>query len=335
MNWNNIYKSWLFIVILLIGFSCKNKSTTESGNKKDPIAKITEDIQKDSKNSELYNRRAILYLHANQINNAYSDINKAIELNDKNSDFYITLSDIYFAEGKVNKCKDALDKALDVNTQSVEALLKLSELHLYLKEYAELHKNADKAIEINKNASQAYFIKGFAYKETNDSSNAVKYFLKTIELDPENYNAFMQLGLMFSSKRNKLAIDYLNNALNINPKSIEAHYALGMYYQENGKPDEAIKTYKNIIAIEPFNKDAYYNLGYIYIEYKHNYEEAVKHFTKVIEIDNNYAEAYYNRGYAYELLKEFTKARNDYKKASDIKINYQRAVDGLNRLDKR
>ncbi|NVN95371.1 MAG: tetratricopeptide repeat protein [Bacteroidetes bacterium] len=88
-----------------------------------------------------------------------------------------------------------------------------------------------------------------------------------------------------------------------------------MFQQENGNPDAAIKAYKNIIAIDPKYKQAYFNIGFVYLEYKHVYNEALKSFTDAITVDKNYAEAYYNRGYTYELMKETDKARSDFKMA--------------------
>ena len=326
----------LIIITLSTFLSCKNKKNEVSNKNKqsDPIALVSEEIKKDENNPDLYNKRAKLYLLSNQTNTALNDINKAILLDKDKPDFYLTLSDIYFATIQIEKSKEAINKALSLNSNNPDAYLKLAELNLYLKQYDETQKNADKAIEIEKNTSQAYFIKGYAYKENGDSTKAVTQFLKTIEVNPDHFEAYMQLGLMFSNRNNKIAIDYLNSALNLNPKSIEANYALGMFLQENGKQDEAIKAYKNIISINPSYREAYYNIGYIYLEYKKDFKEALNYFGDAIKTDNEYAEAFYNRGYTYELLKDYKNARNDYKKAIDLKHNYQKAIEAMNRLDK-
>jgi Tfp pilus assembly protein PilF len=63
------------------------------------------------------------------------------------------------------------------------------------------------------------------------------------------------------------------------------------------------------------------------------YDVAAKHFTDAINIDKNYAEAWYNRGYCYELMGDVMHAKSDYQQAIMIKANYQRAIDGLNRVD--
>ena len=327
----------IITILSIFIFACSHKSENKNAETKaiDPIAAITEEIKKDDDNANLYNKRAKLYIAASQINNALSDINKAIQIDDKNTDYYLTLSDIYFATVQIDKCKEAIEKAIKIDDKKADAFLKLAELNLYLKKYDETHKNADKAISIDNNSAQSFFIKGFAYKENGDSTKAVANFIKATTLNPEHYDAFMQLGLMFSRRNNKLAVDYFNSALNLKPKSIEAYYALAMFQQENGKADEATKAYKSILSINPSYKEAYFNLGYIQLEIKKNYPEALKYFSDAIKTDNEFAEAYYNRGYTYELMKEFESARADYKKARDLKVNYQKAIDGLNRLDKK
>ncbi|MFZ4399209.1 MAG: tetratricopeptide repeat protein [Bacteroidales bacterium] len=334
----SIKKIILLLFITLAFVSC-NSTTTKKENtnnsQEDQITLLTEKISKNGNDAELYNSRAKLYLAANKTNDALADISKAIQIDEKKYGYFITLSDVYLAMNKVEKCQDALAKALSLSPQSAETYVKFAELNLYLKKYEETHKYADKAIEIQELSPKAFFIKGFAYKEAGDSSKAVRNFMKTIEIEPEYYDAYMQLGLMFSNRKNKNAIDYFNSALNLKPKSIEAYYALGMFQQENGNPDAAIKAYKYIIAIDPKYKQAYYNIGYVYLEYKQAYHEAIKSFTEAINADNNYAEAYYNRGYTYELMNDYDKARIDFKKAIQLKTNYTKAIEGMNRLDKK
>ncbi len=332
----NIRKIGLVFLLMLAILSCKDNQKKEGKNNQiDQLAVISEKIQKDPNNAILYHSRAKLYIEKKEINQALGDINKAIQLNDNKPEFYLTLSDIFFAMVEISKSKDALLKAISLDNQNIEAYLKLAELNLYLKQYDETFKYTDKVIEIEKLSAKAYFIKGFASKEKGDTSKAVSNFLKSIEMNPDYYDAFMQLGLLFSIKKNKIAKDYLNSALNLKPNSIEAHYALGMFNQETGNYSDAIKSYENIIALDKNYKEAYYNIGFINLVYLHNYKKAIDYFTLSISIDKAYAEAYYNRGYAYEMSNDITNARADYKIAIDLRANYDKPIEGLNRIDKK
>jgi len=151
--------------------------------------------------------------------------------------------------------------------------------------------------------------------------------------DKGYYDAYIYLGNIYAAKKQNLAVDYYNNALNINPQSIEAFYNLGLFYQETGQVDEAVEAYNNLLKIDPDYKFALYNLGFINLVYIKDFERSVQYFTRTIELDQKYFEAYYNRGYAYELMGMLNEARWDYQKTLELEINYPRAIEGLNRLD--
>ena len=326
------------IISLLILFACGNHQSTEQGIANTDslpvnLAEITKKIEADPQNAELYNQRAIMYLDRKETDKALTDINKAITIDSKNSLYLRTLSDIYFATGKLRNCQEALNKAIEMNPDDAEAVLKLAELYYYLKDYKKTFEFADNALKIDKLNAKADFIKGMAYKDLGDTAKAVRSFQIAVEKDQEYFHAYMQLGLMYSVKHNPLAIDYFNNALNINPQSTEALYSLALFYQENNEYNKAIEKYTTILQLDPKNKYAHYNLGYIHLVYLQVYNVAIKHFSDAIMCDPTYAEAYYNRGYSYELSGNVMAARNDYKKALEIRVNYQKAIEGMNRLD--
>lgn len=328
---------WLLIMFFAISVSfvsCKGKKQNNI-NKETQLTVLAHEIEKDPKNPELYYKRATLLLNMNKANDALSDINKAIQLDEKNPDYYVLLSDIYFTMVQIQKCNDALKKALEYNENHVPALLKLAELNLYLKNYKQTYEFTDKVIANDNINAKAFFIKGYALKEDGDTVKAVQMFTKAVDLNPDYYDAFMQLGLLYAIKGDNMAVQYYNGALNLNAKSTEAHYALGMFYQSKGDVNNARKSYQNLLTIDPHYKWAHYNLGFLELVFTDKYDLAVQHFSNAIKCDPNYAEAYYNRGYSYELMGKVAEARADYKKALDLKVNYEKAIEGMNRLDKR
>ena len=315
-----------------------NKSKKENKIGKDSVAvelsKLNDEIEKSPNNADLYDKRANYYITKKEFELALSDVRQAMNIDSTKANYFLTLSDIYFAQGKATASQNALQKSIALDPEFIEGYMKLAELNLYLKKYEKTFELIDKALELDKLNAKAYFMKGMTYKEMGDTAKAVKAFKTTIDQDPEYYHAFIELGLLYSLKHNKLALEYFNSAIRLNPKSVEAYYALGMFCQENDKMNEALNAYTKIIQLEPKNKYAHYNMGYIHLVYLKVYDMAIKHFTNAIKCDPNYAEAFYNRGYSYELLGDIGNAREDYKEALRIKVNYQRAIEGMNRLDK-
>jgi tetratricopeptide (TPR) repeat protein len=132
-----------------------------------------------------------------------------------------------------------------------------------------------------------------------------------------------------------MAADYLKNALNVRPNDKVALYMLGMFYQESGSYNEAIQTYQVLMKTDSTYRNAPYNIGYIYLVYLKDFGKAGAFFSKALHVDPGYYEAIFNRGYAYELGGQYDKAAADYQQTLKIKPNYEKAIDGLNRLDQR
>lgn len=322
-------------IFLLAISSCNFKSKEINASDADTIKSIliVDKLIKEHPNNQwLYNRRALLNLDAKDYPNALSDANKAYELDSTSEKIYITISEIYFNMGAIQRADEILNNALVLHPNNTILLLKKAHMDLYYKRYDMMNEKLDKCIELKGNIAEAYFIKAYGKKETKDTASAIKYFSMASEANPQFYDAFIQLGLIYSAKHQDVAIGFYEKALKIKPQSSEALYNLAYYYQTHNKPDEAIEKYKAILKFEATNKFANYNIGYIYCEILYQYNDAISWFEKAIEIDNNYAEAYYNKGLCYELLKKLNIAREDYKKALELKPGYKKAQDGLNRV---
>jgi tetratricopeptide (TPR) repeat protein len=260
------------------------------------------------------------------------DMLAAIERDPDNPEYLLTLSDIFLSMGLAENCAETLDKVLELEPENTEAMLKLAEIYLLLENYPEAIANADKAIAVDRTNALPHFIKGWTFAEAGDTVNAIKSYLEAIDRKQDYYDAYIQLGLIYSTANNVLAIDYLNNALNIDPQSVEAMYALGMFYQDAGDAETAMTYYNQLLTIDPSNVYATYNLGYIYLVLIGDYEKAIEQFDQALMLKPDYFEALYNKGYCLELLGEYSAARDAYSEVLEMETNYQKAIDGLNRI---
>ncbi len=336
-------KIFLFLVLvsLVLCFGCvQNKKNKESQAKigqsdttLNQLAELNKKIRADSVNGNLYNQRAKYYLEQENYNDAFKDITSALEIDSTASDYYITLSDIYLGMTKLQSAIEALDKAAELDPENKNAYLKLAEIDIIFKDYKKALDNIDKAMKIDKLDAKSYFLRGVVMLENGDTTKGILNFQKAIDVNQEYFDAYLQLGLLYSAKKNKLAVDYFNNALNIEPENTEVNYFLALFYQENAQYDRAIQIYNRMLDKDPKFYYALYNIGYINLVYLKDFQVAIDYFSKAIDINPTYTDAYYNRGFAYELQKDAVNARKDYKKALELKPNYEKAVAGLNRID--
>ncbi|MCX6243922.1 MAG: tetratricopeptide repeat protein [Bacteroidetes bacterium] len=298
------------------------------------IRELDQKIADHPSDPDLYQQRSKYLLIDHQEQKAFNDITKAISLAPNKPALYIVLSDVYLGMGKPDNCNEALLKAISFDPKNMAALVRLAKLSLIIKDYKSTFEYIKKALEIEPDNPQVYFTRALALLEKGDTVKAVEDLKRTVDAAPEFYDAYIELGELYSMRKDPIGADYLRSALRLRPDSKEALYMLGMFYQETGVYEKAIATYEALAKIDTTFRDAPYNVGYIYLVYLGDYKKAADFFTESLKRDPGYVEALYNRGYAYELSGDFDKAYTDYKHVLTLKTNYEKAITGLNRIDK-
>lgn len=95
------------------------------------------------------------------------------------------------------------------------------------------------------------------------------------------------------------------------------HNILALSLSEQGKLNEAIKTFKKIIQIRPDFVLAYNNLGNMYVKLGEQ-ENAMKYFNEALKIQPKLAFAHNNLGNLFKDLKKFDEAIISFKKAIEF-----------------
>jgi tetratricopeptide (TPR) repeat protein len=190
------------------------------------------------------------------------------------------------------------------------------------------HLNAVHALE--KSNTDAWYLKGMNLKEMKDTPTAITAFQYAFEADPSNYDAAMQLGILYSARRNKLAVDYYNACLRLKPKSDEAYFNRAWYYQQNRQYRDALKDYQKVIMINPSHDMAYYNVGYIHFELR-QLDEALRSWNICIQMNPENVQAYYMRGLVHEIRGNKPDARLNYEYVLKLQPDHALAREGLKR----
>ena len=177
-----------------------------------------------------------------------------------------------------------------------------------------------------------FMVKGLCYKELGDTAKAIQNYLEAVTENPDNYDAYVELGIIHYAEKDPLAEGYLKSALDIRPDGIDALYALGMHYQGSDKLNEALETYTRILEIDSTYSSAYFNMGYVQYQYLQLYNEALANFDKAVQVNPKYYQAVYMRGLCFEARGDIARAKREYGYALELNPNYKKAADGMQRL---
>lgn len=117
------------------------------------------------------------------------------------------------------------------------------------------------------------------------------------------------------------AIAEQEQALEIDPKLVQAHVNLISLYGKAGKLAQAETHYHAAVALDPQQADAHYNYGVLLFERGQN--AAAGHaFRETLRINPHHAQARHNLGFLFEQQGEWTEALTQYELAASNQAAY-------------
>ncbi len=135
---------------------------------------------------------------------------------------------------------------------------------------------------------------GVTYLEQRNLPSAMRELMKASELDPENPEINMALGLAYQARGDQgKAEEHFRHAIRKNPDYAEAHNNLGIVLSNLGRGDEAIREFEAAVSnvMYPTPERAYYNMGEEHRRRK-NFAKAEESYRKAISLNDRYVDAY-------------------------------------------
>ena len=150
----------------------------------------------------------------------------------------------------------------------------------------------------------------------------MKVFIVSIFLLYQSVDALLDAGYaQYEQGIHKEAIKTFNQVITLDPNNPEAYFLRAMSYQSIQWTELAIIDLKQSIVLNTNYAEAFQQLGYIYLVGQAP-DLAIEAFDRAIFLAPELAELYINRGSAQCMLGNRKKATQDYQKAREMGINY-------------
>jgi len=163
-----------------------------------------------------------------------------------------------------------------------------------------------------------------AAKNADMFDEAIKYYNKTIELNPKNVNLFQELSRTHMSKKDTAAaLKTIEAGRLAHPNNMGLVFDELNIYLNRGEGAKQISKIEGAIAKDPTNKTLYFVSGVAYSANK-DFVKAENAYKKALELDANYSDAIYNLAIIYinrgnDYIIEANKLPNT--KAAEVKYN--------------
>lgn len=121
------------------------------------------------------------------------------------------------------------------------------------------------AIEVDATYADAHYQLAHAYVHMQDWQHAYSELARTIELQPDNYKAHLEIAdlLITDGEPDKLraAQDHIDLLLQKQPNDADTHIAAANLLAKEQRLNEAMQEMQKAISLAPTNGDAFYNLA--------------------------------------------------------------------------
>ena len=155
---------------------------------------------------------------------------------DKLSRAYLTLAQVFSYQQRFSDSTTALTSALEVNPDDTEARIRLG-----------------------------YFLGAPQQMLVPDLSASKQQFEKVLELEPNNLEAMLQLGLAeFRLGEADKAAERFENIIQNYRRHSGAYYYLGVYHLRHGAPEKAVENFKESLRLKPRDPETLWNLWTAY-----------------------------------------------------------------------
>jgi len=323
----------LVLFSFLLFVSCGSNTQEEGVVYATPLDSINAILSENPENSRALAKRALIQLDNRNLNEAQADVQKALEMDSLDPYVLETYGDIYLMLNQTRKSRDSWEACAELNKGNVSCRYKLAKLLFFVRNYSKSLDYLNEILLVEGANDQALFLKASVYKELGDTASAIQFYQTAIDANPENFDAYEQLGVLYADQGDSLAVVYYRRAIELKPNEPGVYYNLGVYYQALENWNRALEAYSSAVQIDQNHFNSHYNMGYIHILIS-AWEQGAVHFTDAIRAKDDFYQAYYGRAYCFEMLGDVTRAKKDYERALNIKIDYQPAEEGLGRIAK-
>ncbi len=292
---------------------------------------LTAQIVRDTTRAELYFQRGNALRRLRFDSLAAADYIHAVRLDTNKAEYLSAVGDMLFEARDLEGSREWLRKALLKNPKDPRARLNLAKGDLINKDYKSAFEQINTVLRTNPYEADAYFLKGMVYKDMEDANKAVSSFQTALQVQPDHKEALMQLGFISQNQGDSTALQYFRNAYLADTNDLFPIYTRGQYFNEKVQWERAKEEYRFAIAKAPEYADAYFALGYVYLQ-EDSVTKALPFFRDAARLDPQNPNAAFNAGICEEYLGNTAAARKQYEAALKAAPGYAPAQEALKRV---
>lgn len=210
--------------------------------------------------------------------------------------------EMYIFENKLEVAEALLNELEIIESSNEEIYIQKANIFSRKDDHKKAIELLEIALEITEDEADVLNLLGMEYLFMEDYDNARYYFMKCVEIDPEDYSSLYNIIYCFEYlEMYDEAIDYLNIYLNSNPYCEVAWHQVGKQYFLMKNFDKALAAFDFAIISDDTFVGAYLEKGKV-LEKLKRYNEAIENYTITLNLEDPTSFAMLRIGKCHEKL---------------------------------
>jgi len=274
------------------------------------------------------------YERPENVETAISLFRRAIEEDPAYAQAQAALAQAYWYKYNATKdpqwaeaAKTAVKAASDLNSQLPEVQLAVAIFNLRTGDYSDAVTGFQRVLDLDPQNVDAYINLGRTYDALGRTSDAEQQFRRAIDISPQCWNCYNSLGIFFNAHaRYADAAQAWQKVTELTPDNVWGYMNVGVAYFNIGQFEKAADFFKQGLKIAPNNPDFYSNAGTVSF-FLGRFEEDAEYCRKAIDLSPEKYDYWGNLGDAYRMIpSESNKAVEAYQQAirlaeAQLKVN--------------
>jgi tetratricopeptide (TPR) repeat protein len=222
--------------------------------------------------------------------------------------------------GDLDRQRSLLMQVQERNPKMYLVPFLLGEAALKASDWKAAQESLERSLKVNPTFDQAMTALARALHQQGKDQEAIEWIDKALQENPKNIRAWYQKGWISVTADPDGAITDFQKTLEIQPGFAMAHRDLGIILLQKGRYEEAAVHLEQAVSLGLAHARLYNFLGIAYSR-TGRYQDALKVYTKALGQEPNFAEAHLNLSYVYEKLKRPEEARAQYDTACKLQAD--------------
>ncbi|HMN32162.1 MAG TPA: tetratricopeptide repeat protein [Chitinophagaceae bacterium] len=300
-------------------FLIQAASFKQKGNNIEAAKLLNKAFELDRSNLEIKKDLAdILYLNKKYFDAIplYEDM---IKTDDKNVEYLARLSEMYSMSPRKQKGMEYADKVLKLKPTDANINKMIARAYFEVKYYPkaiEQYMIAEKAMP---NDLDIPYKIGLCNRKLNKFYDAMIYYIKAMNLDPNNSNKIYEAAnSCYDANNYKMAVELYQKAEDKGYFKSKAFYDnWAMAYEEMKDFEQAINCYMKAKEYSPFDKDITISLAGAYMK-KGDFNKSREVLDEILKINPKDADVIYTKGMSYYKAGNTSRAEVYFNQAFDL-----------------